>query len=131
MPAVERHREHGAPLPFEHMRLFLVVGPDLGGAPALHYHNDLLVHVALGIERAGARNLDDIEAPFAFGAVELDEGAVATHPVPALERHILHALDADAAENWNPLRLHPVVIGRVGPFPGTVAGVFSPFRLVP
>src|SRR5215467_8927427 len=43
------------------------------------------------IERAGARHLDHVAAPFALSAVELDEGAVATHPVPALERDVLHA----------------------------------------
>src|SRR3954447_20220583 len=52
--------------------------------PPLHALHELFVHVALGIERARARHLDHVEAPFAFRAVELDEAAVAAHPVPAL-----------------------------------------------
>src|SRR5260370_40190028 len=113
------------------MRLLLVVGPHLGGAAALHHHHDLLIHVALGIERAGARHLDDVAAPFALGAVELNEGAVAAHAVPALERHVLDAAHPDAAENRNALRLHVVVVGRVGPLPGAIAGVLGALRFVP
>jgi len=86
VPGVERNREHRAALPLEAVRFLLIVGPDLGRATAFDDHHDLLVHMTLGIERARAGHLDHVAAPTAFGAVELDEGSLATHAVPALER---------------------------------------------
>src|SRR6516225_6712720 len=87
--------------------------------------------MTLGIERAGARDLDHIATPTAFGPVELDEGSVAAHAIPTLERHVLHSPHSDAAINRNPLRLHVVVIRRIGPLPSAVSCVLQPFRLVP
>src|SRR5262249_57052390 len=87
--------------------------------------------MTLGIERAGARHLDHVAAPTAFGAVELNEGSVATHAVPTLERQVLDPPHSDAAINGNPLRLHVVVIRRVGPLPSAVSRVLQSFRLVP
>src|SRR5262249_32221245 len=124
-------REHRPLLPLEGVRLLLVVGPDFGGAAALRDHHDLFVHMPLGIERAGAWHLDHVAAPLALGAIELNERAVAAHAVPAFERHVLHALHTDAAEDRDALRLHPIVVGRVRALPGAIAGVFSTFRLVP
>src|SRR3954464_8974048 len=110
------------------MRLFLIVGPDFGGTAAFHDHHDLFVHVALGIECAGARHLDDVASPLTLGAEELDERAVAAHAIPALERHVLHTPHADAAKDRNPLGFHVVVIRGVWPLPGAVAGVLVAFR---
>ena len=128
---VERDREHRAALPLEGVRLGLAVGPDLGGAAAFDHHHDLFVHVFFGIKRPGRRHLDDVAAPFALGAVELDEGAFAAHARPRLERHVLHAAHADAAEDRNTLFLHVIVVGRVRPFPGAVTRVLQPFGFVP
>src|SRR5262249_29391961 len=79
----------------------------------------------------GARNLDHVAAPAPFGPVELNERAVAAHPVPALERHVLHAPHADSAINRDALRFHVVVVRRIGPLPGAVPGVLQPFGFVP
>ena len=128
---VERDREHRAALPFEGERFRLPVGPDFGGAAAFDHDHDLLVHVLFGIERAGGRHLDHVAAPAAFGAEKLDERALAAHALPRLERHVLHALDADAAEDRNVLRLHEIVVRRVRPLPGADACVLEAFRLVP
>src|SRR5262245_29687406 len=87
--------------------------------------------MALGVERPGARDLDHVATPTAFGAVELDEGSVAAHAVPTLERHVLYSPHSDAAINRNPLRLHVVVIRRIGPLPSAVSRVLEPFRFVP
>src|SRR5262249_33943736 len=80
---------------------------------------------------AGAGDLDHVATPAAFGPIELNERAVAAHPVPALERHVLHAPNADAAIDRNPLCSHVVVVGRVGPLPGAVSRVLQSFRLMP
>src|SRR5262249_36761042 len=81
--------------------------------------------------RAGARNLNHIAAPLALCSVELDERAVAAHAAPRLERHVLHAPNSDAAIDRDSLRLHVIVIRRVRPLPGAVAGVRPSLRLVP
>src|SRR4029077_7509185 len=105
--------------------------PDLGCAAAFNHHHDLFVHVLFGVERSGAGHLDHVAAPFPFGTVELDEGAAAAHARPRFQRHVLHAAHTDAAEDRNALRLHEVVIRRVGPLPGADAGILEPFGLVP
>src|SRR5262249_12088683 len=81
----------GTALPLEAVRFLLIVGPDLGRAPAFDNDHDFFVHMTLGIERPGARDLDHVATPTAFGAVELDEGSVAAHAVPTLERHVLYS----------------------------------------
>src|SRR5580700_9712831 len=131
MIGIERDREHRAALPLECVRLGLAVGPDLGGAAAFDHHHDLFVHVLFGFERAGTRHLDHIAAPFSLGAVELDEGAAAAQALPWFERHVLDAAYADTAEDRDALRLHEVVIGRVGPLPDADAGILQPFGFVP
>jgi hypothetical protein len=42
---------------------------------------------------------DHVAASLAFRAIELNEASIAAHSLPALERQILHASDADAAED--------------------------------
>ena len=85
----------------------------------------------LGIERAGARHLDDVAAPFAFGAVELDVGAAAAGALPRRERQVLHLADADVAEHRDAFRLHEVVVGRLRPAELAEAGALAAGRLVP
>src|SRR5260370_41990102 len=87
--------------------------------------------MAFGIERARARHLDHVAAPFAFRAEQLDERASAAHPLPWRKRHVLHAPHADAAKDWNALALHEIVIGRVRPLPSAVSGVLITLRFVP
>src|SRR5262249_5224865 len=111
--------------------LLLTVSPDLRCAAAFDDNHDLFIHVALGIEGACARNLNHIAAPLALCSVELDEGAIAAHAAPGPERHVLHAANPDAAIDRDSLCLHVIVIRRVRPLPGAVAGVRPSLRLVP
>src|SRR5439155_15006846 len=127
----EWDREHGAALPLEAVQFLLSVCPDLGRAATLDNDHDLFVHVALGVERSRAWDLDHITAPAPFGAVKLDEGSVPSHALPAFERHVLYAAHADPAIDRNPLRLHVIVIRRIRPLPGAIARVLEAFRLVP
>ena len=85
----------------------------------------------LGIERAGARDLDHVAAPHAFGAVELDVGALAAQPLPGLHRQVLHGLHADAAEDRDAFRLHEQVVRRLRPAEFAEAGAVDAGWLVP
>src|SRR6185436_20448013 len=87
--------------------------PDLGGAAPFDDEVDFLVHVLFGIERARARHLDDVAAPFAFGAVQLDVGAAAAGALPRRQRQVLHLADADVAEHRNAFRLHEDLVCRL------------------
>src|SRR5206468_11631950 len=116
---------------FEHMALVVALEPDLGRAAPLHDEVDLLVHVLFGIERAGARHLDDVVAPFAFGAVELDVAAAAAGALPWRQRQVLHLADADVAEHRDAFRLHEVVVGRLRPAELAEAGALAAGRLMP
>src|SRR5207244_9084556 len=66
MPRIERDREQGAGLPFEDVTLLVTFKPDLGRTAALNDVVDFLIQVLFGIQRAGARDLDQIAAPFSF-----------------------------------------------------------------
>ena len=112
MIGVERNGEQRALLPFEDVPLALALLPDLGRAAAFDDEHDFLVEMPLDIERAGARHFDDIDAPQALGAEELDVGAAAAEPLPRLQRQILHAAHADAAIDRHAFGLHEPVIGQ-------------------
>jgi hypothetical protein len=66
--------------------------------------------VLFDLQRAGAGNLDDIGAPLAFRAMQLDIGTPAAHARPVDERQILDPGDADAAEYRQSVGLHELVI---------------------
>src|SRR5262249_24487798 len=85
--------------------------PYLGRTAALDHEYDLLVKMALDVERAGTRNFDHIHAPQTFGAVELDVAAASAKTFPRHHRQILHSPHADAAIDPNAFRLHEAVIG--------------------
>src|SRR5262245_21282453 len=97
MEGIERDREQRSLLPFEHVLLGLAFLPHFGGAAALDHQANLLIEMAIDIERAGARYLDHVLAPQPFGAKQLDVGAAPAEPLPRLHRQVLHALDPDAA----------------------------------
>src|SRR5262249_16156491 len=113
VPSVERNREHGAALPLEAVRFLLIVGPDLVRAAPFNNALSLLIHITLGMARAGAWDPDHVPPPPAFGAEEQNEVSVPPHAVPTLEGHVLPPPHSDAAVNRYPLRLHVVVIRRV------------------
>src|SRR5580704_9015923 len=85
----------------------------------------------LGVERAGARHLDDVAAPFAFGAVELDVGAAAAEALPRRQRQVLHLAHPDVAEHRNAFRLHEQVVGRLRASELAEAGALAGGGLVP
>ena len=107
------------------------VEPDFGRAAALGDQVDFLVDVLFRIERAGARNFDDVAAPFPFGAVKLDVGALAAQTLPGLHRQIEDGLQADVAENRDAVGLHEQVVGRLGTAEFADAGPVDAGRLVP
>jgi hypothetical protein len=111
--------------------LAVVVEPDFGGAAAFGDQIDFLVDVLFGIERAGARDLDDVAAPFAFGAVQLDVGALAAQAFPRFHRQIEHRLQADIAEDRDAFRFHEQVVRRLGTPKFAEAGAVDAGRLVP
>ena len=113
------------------MALAVVVEPDLGGAAAFDHVIDFLVDVLLGIERARARHLDDVAAPLAFGAVQLDVAAAPAGAFPWGQRKILHLADADVAEHRDAFRLHEDVVGRLRPAELAEAGALAAGRLMP
>src|SRR5262245_56095060 len=104
MPGVDRNREQRALLPFEDVALAVIVEPDLGGAPALDHEVDFLVQMPLRIECASTRHLDDIAAPFALGAMELDIGPLAAEPLPWCQRQVLHLSHTDVPVDGNAFR---------------------------
>ena len=128
---VDRDREQRALLPFEDVLLAVAFEPDLGRAAALGDQVDFLVEVLFRIERAGARHLDDVAAPFALGAVELDVGALAAQALPGLHRQVEHGLDADVAEDRDAVRLHEQVVGRLRTAEFADAGAVDAGRFVP
>ena len=93
------------------MLLALALLPDLGRAAAFDDEHDFFIEVPLDIERAAAGHFDDIEAPQAFGAEELDERAAAAEPLPRYQRQVLHLAHADAAVERHAFGLHETVIG--------------------
>jgi hypothetical protein len=115
----------------EDVALRFAVEPDLGRAAALDDEIDLLVHVLFGVESPGAGYLDDIGAPFAFGAVQLDVTAASAHALPWLQRQVLHLADADIAEDRDLFRLHEQVVWRLGTIELAEAGPLEARRLVP
>ena len=131
MPGVHRDREHRTLLPFEDVPPAIAVEPHLGGAAALDDEIDLLVEVLFRFERVGARHLDDVGAPFALGAVELDIRAFPAQPLPWRKRQILHLAHADIAIDGNALRFHEQVVGRLGPAERAETGSVVAGRLMP
>ena len=112
----------------------IAVEPHLGRAAALDYVDDLLVEMLFRIERAGARHLDHVAAPFSFGAVELNVGAAPAEPAPRGERQVLHAPHPDVAKDRNPFGFHEQVVRRLRPAEFAEAGAasargFMPVRL--
>src|SRR5262245_2398393 len=85
----------------------------------------------LRVDSARARHLDDIAAPLAFRAVELDVAAAPARAFPRSERQVLHFADADVAEHRNPFRLHEDVVGRLRPAEFSETRPLSRGRLVP
>src|SRR5262245_16009616 len=83
------------------------------------------------IKRAGTRNLDDVAAPFPFGAVKLDVGALAAQTFPGLHRQIEHGLEPHVAENRDALGLHKQVVWRLRAAEFAEAGPVDAGRLVP
>src|SRR5215472_13403368 len=131
VPGVDGDREQRTLLPLEHVLLAVLVEPHLGRAAALDHVVDFLVEVLLGVERAGARHLDDVTAPFPLGAVELDVGAAPAKAFPRGERQILHLAHADVAEDRNALRFHEQVVRRLRPTELAEARAPAGGRLVP
>src|SRR5262252_1618608 len=103
MHGIDGDREQRALLPFKHMALGVGVKPDLRGAAPLDHEIDFLIKMLLGIERAGARHLDHVAAPFALGAVKLNVSATAAKASPWCKRQVLHSADPDIAEHRNAL----------------------------
>src|SRR5215470_14258010 len=87
--------------------------------------------MALNVERAGRRDLDDVEAPQALGAEELDKGAAPAEPRPIRERQVLHPAHPDAAVDRNAFGLHEAVVRHRRALELAVAGVLAGLRLVP
>src|ERR1700745_3589175 len=85
----------------------------------------------LGIERAGAGDLDHVHAPEAFGAVELDVAAAPAEPLPRRQRQILHLSDADAAEDRNAFGFHEAVVRHRRTFEFAEARILARPGLVP
>src|SRR5665213_1787420 len=113
------------------MALAVAVEPDLGRAAAVDDVIELLIKMLLGIEGAARRHLDDIAAPFALGAEELDVAAAPAKTAPFGERQVLHLADADVAIDRDALALHELVVGRGGTAEFAVAGFPAAGRLVP
>ena len=111
MEGIERHREERALLPFEGGLPDLAFLPDFRRATAFDDHHDLLIEMALDLQRATGRNLDHIHAPQAFGAIELHIGAAPAEALPRRHGQVEHGAAADAAMTGNALRLHEAVIG--------------------
>src|SRR5262245_13434760 len=133
MPGVDRNREQRTLLPFEHVALAVAVEPDLGRAAAFDHQIDFLVKVSLGVEGTGAGHLDDVAAPLALGAVELDVAALAAQPLPRRQRQVLHLAYADVAVDRDALRLHEQIVGGLRPAElaearPVVAGGLMPMR---
>ena len=131
VPGVDRNREQRALLPFEHVLLAVVVEPHFRGAAALGDQIDFLVDVLFGIERARARNFDNVRTPFAFGSEKLNVGAFAAHALPRLHRQIEHGLQSDVAEDRDALGFHEQVVGRLGTAEFADAGPVDTRWLVP
>src|SRR6185437_7869281 len=112
VPAVERRREQRTQAPFEGGAALLgALAPYLGRAMALQHADELLVQMALRLDGAAGRNLDDLDAGEALHADQLDEGGGRARqlPGPALGRpRVLHAI---AAMDGDVLLLHPALIG--------------------
>jgi hypothetical protein len=111
--------------------LAVVVEPDLGRPTALDDQIDLLVKMPFGIECAGARHLDDVAAPFALGAVQLDIAALAAQTLPRCERQVLHLAHPDIAVDRNAFRFHEQVIGRLRAAEFSETGAVAAGRLMP
>src|SRR5262249_20068516 len=75
---------------------------------------NLFVNVLLRIERARARDFDDVGAPFPFGAEKLNVGALAAQTLPGLHRQVEDGLQTDGAEDRDAFGLHEQVVGRFG-----------------
>src|SRR4030081_627372 len=91
--------------------------------------------MALDIERASARDLDDIATPQSFRAVELDIASAPAQPMPRLHGQVLHPPHSYAAIDRNTLRLHEAVVehwlaSKLAK-PPVLAGLgFMPVRLI-
>src|SRR5215472_634729 len=112
------------------MTLAVAVEPDFGGAAPLDHEVDFLVQVSFRVKCAGPWYLDDVAAPFAFGAVQLDVAAFAAQPLPWRKWQILHLAHADVAVDRNALRFHEQVVGRLGSAALAASGRFVAARLM-
>src|SRR5262245_6155714 len=131
MPGVHRDREQRTLLPFEDMTLAVAIEPHFSGAAALDDQIDFLVQVLFRLESASPGYLDDVAAPFALGAMELDIRAFAAESLPRRKRQILHLAHADVAVDRNAFRFHEQVIGSLGTAELAEAGAFVAGRLMP
>ncbi len=122
MGSIHRDGEDRTFLPLKRDLLRIAVNPNFRRAAAVDDEILFFVQMLFGIERARAGDLDEVTTPQTFGAQELDEGAATAHAFPRLARQVLHAAHADVAIDRNALRLHKVVIGRIGPEKFAVAG---------
>src|SRR5690349_2670197 len=89
--------------------------------------------MALGVERARARQLDHIHAPQAFAPVELNQGPAAAEALPIGEGKILDPAHANVAVDGYPFLIHELVVGHFRPLElaeaGPLAGLgFMPMR---
>ena len=64
-------------------------------------------------KRTGARHFDDVAAPFALGAVQLNIAAAPAQARPWLQRQVLHFAHADVAVNRNAFGFHEQIIWRL------------------
>src|SRR5436309_2671352 len=94
------------------MALVALFQPDFGRAATFHDIIDFLVEMLFRVERAGARNFDYVAAPFAFGAVELDEAAAPAQPLPRRHGQVLHLGNAEPTENRDALGFHIGIVRR-------------------
>src|SRR4029450_3752516 len=122
MRGVHRNAENRTFLPFKRELLWIAVDPNFGSAAAVDDEILLFVQVLFGIQCSRAGNFDDVATPQTFGAEELNKRAVAAHAFPGFARQILHPAYSDVAIDRNTLRLHEVVIGRIGPEKFSIAG---------
>ena len=114
MVGVERDREHRAALPFKRLARRRAVVPHFRGAATFDHETHLLVNMLLDVESAAGRHFNDIHAPQAFRAEQLDICALAAQTRPGLHRQIENRLAANVAENGNAFGFHEGVIRHRG-----------------
>src|SRR5439155_13397000 len=82
IPGVKRNGKERARLPLEYVPLHIPFLPNLAGAAPLDRPENLLIHVAGGIQGAAAGYFGDERVPLAFRADELDKARIAAHAFP-------------------------------------------------